>query len=285
MKRKLLSIITMLLCVGTLTACSANGDSINGTKLEVGETVSVNKNKQKAEITLKSAELHQDIWSTADNSSKRHLGDVDGETYLAVILNIKNTGDESVDYSFLSDEGAPTVKFNDKNSYEMTCVDVDNAFLTYRWSIDPLKSVNVLVYQSIPNEIAFSPFVLTFTIGDEKYIVSQSSGLEEKDESEKDKPSESSKSEEVMRPSIKQKIDKAYDMQMKGDKAYSDWKKKYGDGKNVPKSEVAKASEEANKAIALLEEARRLQDEIMEMVDRGELNIPEMKYYIEKFGN
>lgn len=100
-----------------------------------------------------------------------------------------------------------------------------------------------------------------------------------------DKSSETSKNEEeVMRSSIKQKIDKAYEAKIKSDKAYSDWKEKYGDGKNVPKSEVEKAHEEGVKALAMIDEAVLLEEELIEMTKRKELNTPEMKYYMEKFG-
>lgn len=109
-----------------------------------------------------------------------------------------------------------------------------------------------------------------------------SSEIEETFSVNKDDPSESSEPEEVMRSDIKLKIDLAFGWMEMGHKEYLDLTKKYGDFSNIPAAERDRVEYDIEQAINKLEEAERLQGEIIEMVDRGELNAAEMKYYLEK---
>lgn len=122
------------------------------------------------------------------------------------------------------------------------------------------------------------------TNGTSNQSVESVSSISQSTSKKEEKSSETSKEDEI-RPAIKQKIDKAYETSVKADKAYSDWKKKYGDGKNVSPSQVATAQAEADSALALIEESSALSEELVEMAKNGELNVAEMKYYMEKLGD
>lgn len=83
-----------------------------------------------------------------------------------------------------------------------------------------------------------------------------------------------------MRSFIKQKIDTWYSKHNEAQKANSSLTKKYGDFSNVPDAQISTAVAELDRVVDMLEEAKSLLNELMDMEDV--MNVTEKEYFLEK---
>lgn len=143
------------------------------TDVKVGDTVNPVWENGEAEVVIKDVAFMDEVHSTSDNMFRNYYADVDGEKYFVIKLSIKNLGGKTMSDNDISggEEQYPYVKFDNKYEYGLSQLDSTSMVMSPYWSIQPLKSLDVYLLQSVPDEVTSNTYTAYFSIGGNQYKI------------------------------------------------------------------------------------------------------------------
>ncbi len=143
------------------------------TSVKIGDTVNSVWNGGESKIKIKDVSFMEEVHNTSDNMFKQYLPNKDGEKYFVIKLAITNLGGESLSNNDLENVGEQTlnVEFDGKYNYRLQQLDSTSMVMSEFWSIQPLKSLDVYLLQSVPDEVTSKPYTAYFSVGGNKYKI------------------------------------------------------------------------------------------------------------------
>ena len=143
------------------------------TSVNIGEKYTATGDSGKIEFTINSISWQQTVESYSTNMFRSYYSDISGETYFVVKMTIKNIGSSSTGYSIFDMYGAtndPQVIFDNYYNYFLFQMDTTSSVLSPYWSLEPLKTMDVFMLATIPDELVGKEYEVNFATSDTKFV-------------------------------------------------------------------------------------------------------------------
>ncbi len=133
--------------------------------IKEGETTQISNDVCEIEVTLNDIISSNLVTKSASDSGEAFLSfpDIPDESYICVVMTVKNVGANAVDYTIFKDIN---IICGGKYNYDMTQADVTYGAMDYYWQCDPLKSCDILFFRSVPDEALNMGCNISFYAGD-----------------------------------------------------------------------------------------------------------------------
>ena len=143
------------------------------TSVKIGDTVNSVWDGGEAKVKIKDVSFMEEVNSTSDNMFKQYFANQDGEKYFVIKMTITNLGGESLSDDDLEGVAEQTlsVEFDGKYNYHLQQLDSTSSVMSQYWSIQPLKSLDVYLLQSVPDEVTSKSYTAYFSVGGNKYKI------------------------------------------------------------------------------------------------------------------
>lgn len=143
------------------------------TSVKIGDKLNPSWNGGEAEVKINDVSFMDEINSTSDSIFKQYFANEDGEKYFVIKMSITNLGGDNLSDEDLEPIGEKTlnVEFDNKYNYHLQQLDSTSSILSEFWSIQPLKSLDVYLFQSVPDEVTSKPYTAYFSVGGNKYKI------------------------------------------------------------------------------------------------------------------
>lgn len=143
------------------------------TSVNIGDTINPAWNGGEAKVKIKDVSFMEEVNSTSDNMFKQYFANKDGEKYFVIKMSITNLGGENLSNDDLEGVSEQTlnVEFDGKYNYHLQQLDSTSSVMSEYWSIQPLKTLDVYLLQSVPDEVTSKSYTAYFSIGGNKYKI------------------------------------------------------------------------------------------------------------------
>lgn len=143
------------------------------TSVKIGDKLNPSWNGGEAEVKINDVSFMDEVNSTSDNMFKQYFPNKDGEKYFVIKMTITNLGGDNLSNYDLEpiSEQTLNVKFDNKFNYHLQQLDSTSCVMSKFWSIQPLKSLDVYLFQSVPDEVTSKPYTAYFSVGGNKYKI------------------------------------------------------------------------------------------------------------------
>lgn len=143
------------------------------TSVKIGDKLNPSWNGGEAEVKINDVSFMDEVNSTSDNMFKQYFPNKDGEKYFVIKMTITNLGGDNLSNFDLEpiSEQTLNVKFDNKFNYHLQQLDSTSCVMSEFWSIQPLKSLDVYLFQSVPDEVTSKPYTAYFSVGGNKYKI------------------------------------------------------------------------------------------------------------------
>lgn len=143
------------------------------TSVKIGDKLNPSWNGGEAEVKINDVSFMDEVNSTSDNMFKQYFPNKDGEKYFVIKMTITNLGGDNLSHYDLEpiSEQILNVEFDNKYNYHLQQLDSTSSVMSQYWSIQPLKSLDVYLLQSVPDEVTSKPYTAYFSVGGNKYKI------------------------------------------------------------------------------------------------------------------